>query len=94
MPGVHDLLDDGEPAEGAAREAINARHRQHAAGGEGHEQFEKLAPVGPRARHLLAVNLGGTARAAKLLKLGVERLAVSADAGIAENGGFAVEFWS
>jgi hypothetical protein len=36
-----------------------------------------------RARHLLAVNLGAT-RAAQLLKLGVERLAVGADAGIAK----------
>ena len=39
--------------------------------------------VAVRARHLLAVNLR-TARAAQLLKLGVERLPVAADAGVAE----------
>jgi len=82
-PGVHDALDDGEQVEGAAREAVDARHRHHVAGGEGVEHFQKLAPVAVRARHLLAVNLGAT-RPAKLLKLGVERLPVGADAGIAE----------
>ena len=43
----------------------------------------KLAPVGSRARHLLAENLGA-AFGAQLLKLRVERLTVGADAGIAE----------
>jgi len=33
--GVHDLLDDGEQVEGAAREAVDPRHRHHVAGGEG-----------------------------------------------------------
>jgi hypothetical protein len=80
---VHDLFDDGEQVKGAAGEAVNARHRHHVAGDEGLEHFEKLAPVVVRARHLRAVNLG-TACAAQLLKLGVERLAVGADAGIAE----------
>jgi hypothetical protein len=32
--GVHDLLDDGEQIEGAAREAVNPRHRHHVAGGK------------------------------------------------------------
>ena len=82
--GVHDLLDDSEQVEGAGREAVNPRYRHHVAGGEGLQHFEKFAPAAVRAGHLLAVNLGGTARAAKLLKLGVERLPVSADAGIAE----------
>ena len=45
--GVHDLLNDGEQVEGAAREAVNPRHRHHVAGREGLEHFEKLAPVGP-----------------------------------------------
>jgi hypothetical protein len=69
--------------EGAAREAVDARHGHHVAGGEGVWQFEKLAAVAARARHLLAVNLR-TACAAKLLKLGVERLPVGANASIAE----------
>jgi len=81
--GVRDALDDGKEVEGAARQPVDARHRHHVAGGEGLEQFEKLAAVAVRARHLLAVNLR-TARAAKLPKLGVERLPVGADAGIAE----------
>jgi hypothetical protein len=42
---VHDPLDDGEQVEGAAREAVNPRHRRHVAGGEGLQYFEKLAPV-------------------------------------------------
>jgi hypothetical protein len=50
---------------------------------KGVEHLQKLAAVAVRARHLLAVNLGAT-RAAKLLKLGVERLPVGADSGIAE----------
>jgi hypothetical protein len=51
--------------------------------GETLEHFEKLAPVAVRARHLLAVNLAASF-GAQLLKLGVERLAVGADAVIAE----------
>ena len=51
--------------------------------GETLEHFEKLAPVAVRARHLLAVNLGA-ARAAKLLKLHVERPPVGADAGVSQ----------
>ena len=54
--GVHDLLGDGEQVEGAAREAVDARHRHHVAGGEVLEHFEKLAAVVVRARDLLAVN--------------------------------------
>jgi hypothetical protein len=82
--GVHDLLDDAKQVEGAARGAVNARHRHHVAGSEAPlEQFEKLAPVAVRAGHLLAVNFGA-ACAAKLLKLRIERLPVGADAGVAE----------
>ena len=55
----------------------------HVARREALEQFEKLAPVAARARYLLAVNLGAS-RAAKLLKVGVERLPVGANSGIAE----------
>ena len=32
--GVHDLLDDGEQVEGAARQPVNARHCHHVAGRE------------------------------------------------------------
>jgi hypothetical protein len=77
-------LNDGETGRKVLRaRRFDARHRHRVAGGESGEHFEKLAPVVVRARHLLPVNLGA-ARAAKLLKLGVERLPVGADAGIAE----------
>ena len=87
--GVRDALDDGKEVEGAARQPVDARHRHHVAGGEGGEHFEEFAPVVVRPRHLLAVNLR-TARAAKLPKLGVERLPVGADAGIADQAVFGV----
>jgi hypothetical protein len=80
---IDDALDDGEQVKGAAREAVNPRHRHHVAGGEGLQHFEKLAPVVVRAGHLLAVNLGA-ACSAYLFKLGVEDLPVGADAGIAD----------
>jgi len=89
--GVHDLLDDSEQVEGAAREAVDARHRHHVAGREALEHFEKLAPVVVRAGHLLAVNPAASF-GAQLLKLGVERLPVSADAGIADEAFFEVSF--
>jgi hypothetical protein len=59
--GIDDALDDGEQVKGAARQPINARHRHHIAGGQLAEHFVKLAPVGPRARHLLAVDLAAGA---------------------------------
>jgi hypothetical protein len=65
----------------------------HVTGGEGGEHSENLAPIAVRARHLLAVNLG-TARATELLKLGVERLPVGAEAGIARGDGFRARFQS
>jgi hypothetical protein len=81
----HDALDDLEQVEGAAGEAVNPRHRDHVAGAETVEHAEKLAPVSARTRHLLAVDVPvGASGGAKLLKLGIERLAVGADAGIAE----------
>jgi hypothetical protein len=45
----------------------------------------------PRARHLLAVNLAATS-GAQLLKLGVERLPVGADANITEKAILRVSF--
>jgi hypothetical protein len=63
--GVHDLLDDGEQVKRRAGQSVDPRHRHDVAGGEGHEHFEKFAPVGARARHLLAVDvLVGASRAA------------------------------
>ena len=62
-------------------------------GGEGGEHSEKLAPIAVRARHLLAVNLAAIG-GAQLFKLGVERLAVGADAGIARGDGFRARFQS
>ena len=37
--GVHDLLDDGEQVEGAAREPVKPRHRHHVAGGKVAKHF-------------------------------------------------------
>jgi hypothetical protein len=59
-PSRHDLLDNSEQVKGAARQPVNARHRHHVTGRKALEHFEKLAPVAARARHLFAVNLGGT----------------------------------
>jgi hypothetical protein len=58
--GVHDLLDDGEQVEGGARQPVDARDRHHVAGGEGLQHLQQFASVGPRACHLLAVNLGAS----------------------------------
>jgi hypothetical protein len=59
---------------------VRARTREHPV---------KLASVGPRARHLLAVDVPAAAsRRAQLLKLAVEGLPVSAHAGIADRA-----FW-
>jgi hypothetical protein len=82
---VHDSLDDAEQVKGAARQPVDARHRDYVAGGQLAEHPAKLAPVDPRARHLLAVDVSAAApRRPKLLKLAVEGLPVGADAGIAD----------
>jgi hypothetical protein len=39
--GVHDLLDEGEQAEGAAREAVDARHRSPRLRGRGCRAFRE-----------------------------------------------------
>src|SRR5438270_3375507 len=54
---VHDALHDPEQVEGAAREAVNPRHRHHVAGGQLAEHPVKLAAVDVRARHLLAIDV-------------------------------------
>ena len=70
-----------------AREPVNSGHRHHVAGGQFAEHPVKLAPVGPRAGRLLAVDVpAGASRLAKLLKLAVEGLPESGYAGIAERG--------
>jgi hypothetical protein len=43
-PWVHDLLEDGEQVEGAARAAVDARHHQHVAGVELVEDAAQLRP--------------------------------------------------
>jgi hypothetical protein len=91
--GVDDALDDAEQVKGAAREAVNPRHRHHVAGGQLGDHPVKLAPVGPRARHLLAIDVPAAASdTASLLKLNVERLPVGADAGIADESFFGATF--
>jgi hypothetical protein len=60
-------------------------------GVKGVQQFEEFAAVAVRARHLLAENLGAS-RPAQLLKLGVERLPIGADAGIAKAAGLQGSF--
>jgi hypothetical protein len=83
--GVHDPLDDAEQVEGRPREAVGPRHRHHVAGSQLVEHAEKLAPVGPRACHLLPVDVPACASGgAKLLKLTVEGLPHGANAGIAD----------
>ena len=57
------------------------------------QQLQQFARVDPRARHLLAENSAASVRA-QLLKLRVERLAVGADAGIAEASFFRLYFRS
>jgi len=59
----------------AARQPVNPRHRHDVAGGELAEHPVKLATVGPRARHLIAIDVPAAASGgAKLLKLAVEGL--------------------
>jgi hypothetical protein len=63
-------LTDAKQIEGAVGDAVNARHRHHVAGGELAEQPGKLAPVGQRARQLLAVDVPVAASGgAQMLKL-------------------------
>ena len=91
--GVHDALDDAEQIEGAARQPVDPRHRHHVAGGQLAEHLVKLASVGPRARHLLAVDVAARASGfAKLRKLAVQGLPVSGKAGIADEPFFGVSF--
>jgi hypothetical protein len=91
--GIHDALDDPEQVEGATGEAVDPRHRHHVAGGQLAEHLVKLASVGPRAGHLFAVDVAAAASGlAKLLKLAVEGLPVSGDAGITDKPFFGVSF--
>ena len=70
------MLDDSEQGEGAARRSTALPH--HVDGAEVFWHVEKLTAVSPRAGHLLVENLGAS-RAAKLPKLGVDRLGLGAD---------------
>jgi hypothetical protein len=78
---------------GAARQPVNPRHRHHVAGGQLAEHPVKLAPVGARARHLLAIDVPAAASGgAKLLKLAVKGLPVGGHASIADELFFGVSF--
>jgi hypothetical protein len=72
--GVHDALDDAKQVEGAAREPVNPCHRHYVAGSQLAEHPVKLAPVGLRACHLLAIDVpaaasGRSARAGTVRKV-------------------------
>jgi hypothetical protein len=65
----------------------------HVAEGQLAEHPVELAPVGPRAGHLLAIDvLAAASGLAKLVKLAVQGLPVGADAGIARQPFFGVKF--
>ena len=86
-------LDDAEQVKGAARQPVDPRDRHHVSGGQLTEHPVKLAPVGPRAGHLLAVDVpAGASGLTKLLKLAVEGLPVSGHAGVADEPFFGVSF--
>jgi hypothetical protein len=73
--GVRNALDDAEQVKGAAGKPVDPRHCNHVAGGKPVEHTEKPAPVGLRARYLLAVDVpADESGGAQLLKLGVECL--------------------
>ena len=75
------------------RKPVDPRHRHHVAGAEFPEHLVKLAPVGPRPRHLVPVDVPAAASGlAKLLKLAVEGLPVGRDAGIPDRPFFKVSF--
>ena len=64
-----------------ACQAVDPRHDHHIAAGQAFEQLKQLPPISLCAARLLAENLG-TPLSAQLLKLGVERLPIGADAEI------------
>ena len=75
-------LTDGEEVEGAAGQAVDARHRHHVAGGKTVEHAEKFAPVRPGARYVLAVDVPAAASVrTQLFKLVLKGLPVVADTG-------------
>jgi hypothetical protein len=91
--GVNDALDDPEQVKGATDKAVDSRDRHRAAAGQLAEHPVKRAPVGPCARHLLAVDVPAAASSgAELVKLAVEGLPVGVDAGIANEAFFGVSF--
>jgi hypothetical protein len=73
------------------RKAVNASHRHHVAGGNGLQELEQFTSVGLCSARLLAIDLTASLRL-ELGKLRVERLAIGADAGVAEVAGFQLSF--
>ncbi len=84
--GVGDLLHDGKQVKGGTRQAVYACHRHHVAGGKLLEHPQKFFPVGADAGHLLAEYPDAAGRL-QLPELGIEGLAIGADAGIADQAG-------
>ena len=84
--GIGDLLDDGKQVEGGARQAVNPRHHHHFPGRQVLEHLQKFLLVGPRTVHLPPVNPRAACRL-QLRELGIESLAIGADAGIADQLG-------
>jgi hypothetical protein len=77
----------------ARRSIRDPRHGHHVAGGQLAEHPVKLAAVGPRAGHLLPVDVAAAASGSvKLLKLAVKGLPVDGHAGIADEPFFGVSF--
>lgn len=86
-PRVHDLFDDGKQIEDRARQTVDPRYNHHVTGGQSLQKLQQFAPIGSGTAHLFVVNLNATV-GPQLLKLRVERLSISADAGIAEAADF------
>jgi hypothetical protein len=55
--GVHAALDDAEQVKGAAREAVNPRHRHRVAGANFPSIRLNSRRSSPLARHLLAIDI-------------------------------------
>jgi len=84
---VYDPLDDSEKIESGAGQPVNAGNRHFVAAREVLKQLQQFAALGAGAARLLAIDFLASGLA-KLFKLSVKRLAVGADAGVAESPAF------
>ena len=85
--GIDDPFDDSEKIESRTGQPVDARYRDFVAAREVLEQFQQLTALGACAARLLTIDRSA-AGLAKLFKLSVKRLAVGADASVAEPSGF------